>query len=190
MSTHANPNALPRIYVAGPMRDYPDNNRKAFNRAENALRAAGWYVSNPAHHLDSWADLPIKEIGRRDLEDLFRCDAIALLPNWRRSKGARAEYAVAKWYDMPDIEIIDTDWWKAPTPDAVFKRFQKSKPTDELPQHLRSFESWCQHHGLELAPIDASEKVVTALNYARMMLNLIPPYIEELARARQNNRTS
>lgn len=105
-----------RVYVAGPMRGIAEFNFPAFNAAADRLRSEGHEVFNPAerdnerHGVDiskgnasGCEETAAKEHGF-DLrvalgEDLaFICahaDAIALLPGWEDSKGARAEYATA-----------------------------------------------------------------------------------------------
>lgn len=105
-----------KIYVAGPMRGIPEFNFPAFNAAAAKLRAEGHTVFNPAerdnerHGTDiskgnATGDeaLAAKEHGFNLREALgidldFICaeaDAIALLPGWQNSKGARAEHATA-----------------------------------------------------------------------------------------------
>jgi hypothetical protein len=105
-----------KVYLAGPMRGIPEFNFPAFNAATLRLRSAGHEVFNPAerdnqrHGVDiskgntaGCEDIAAKEHGF-DLrvalgEDLaFICahaEAIALLPGWENSKGARAEHATA-----------------------------------------------------------------------------------------------
>jgi DNA-binding transcriptional regulator YdaS (Cro superfamily) len=85
----------PRIYIAGPMTGYPELNHPAFHAEAARLRAAGLNVVSPAEvTLDgnpTWFDYM-----RADLRLMMRCSTICLLPGWRRSKGARIEYLVAK----------------------------------------------------------------------------------------------
>jgi hypothetical protein len=101
-----------KIYIAGRMSGLPDHNFPAFHDAAVAWRAAGWEVVNPAE-LDG--DTPYEELVtmpwgyfiRRDLGYLVTCDAIALLPGWEKSKGARLERHVAAQLAM---QIFDADW--------------------------------------------------------------------------------
>jgi DNA-binding transcriptional regulator YdaS (Cro superfamily) len=85
----------PRIYIAGPMTGYPELNHPAFHAEAARLRAAGLNVVCPAEvTLDgnpTWFDYM-----RADLRLMMQCSTICLLPGWRRSKGARIEWFIAK----------------------------------------------------------------------------------------------
>lgn len=100
----------PAIYIAGPMSGIFDHNRSAFNEAEEAFTEGGWGVFNPAYNdielfgSHEACDEAIKEDRQSALRimlgsDLeFICneaDAIAMLPGWEKSLGARAEHATA-----------------------------------------------------------------------------------------------
>lgn len=105
------------IYLAGPMTGIPEFNFPAFNAATAKLRADGHFVFNPAERdierhngIDISKGNPTgsQEVAaqqhgfslREALADdtAFICkeaDAIAMLPGWETSKGARAEWALA-----------------------------------------------------------------------------------------------
>ena len=99
---------LGRAYLAGPMTGFDDYNFPAFNAEADRLRAAGWHVENPADHgvVDraDWADYLRYDIGR-----LATCEAIALLPGWSKSKGARLEVTIAKALGMTVILAIGAE---------------------------------------------------------------------------------
>lgn len=89
-----------RIYIAGPMRELPEHNFPAFNRAASRFRAGGWLVENPVEIGEEVLgngnpDIPGGEYLRADVRRICDCSAIALLPGWERSTGARAEIALA-----------------------------------------------------------------------------------------------
>lgn len=103
------------IYIAGPMRGYPLFNFPAFDEAEKLLTEIGWNVINPAE-LDrqtgfdpvnlpedyDWQCLDsigfsLKDAIHRDVEAIKQCDAIYMLKGWKKSTGANAELALAKW---------------------------------------------------------------------------------------------
>lgn len=105
-----------RVYVAGPMRGIPEFNFPAFHEAAHALRERGHEVFNPAerdnerHGTDIAAgnstgdeSIAAKQHGfdlrialAEDADWICRhADAIALLPGWENSKGAKAELALS-----------------------------------------------------------------------------------------------
>ncbi len=106
-----------KIYVAGPMRGIAEFNFPAFYAATARLRAEGHEVFNPAerdnkvHGVDiskgnaagdeklaaEQHGFNLREALKDDLEFIcLHADAIALLPGWENSKGARAELATAE----------------------------------------------------------------------------------------------
>ena len=104
-----------RIYIAGPMRGRPDHNFPAFNRAAERFRAAGWEVLNP---VDIGQELTANDPNtpggtylRADLAAIVTCDAMAILPEWDHSTGARCEVGVGitiglAFYDAETMECI------------------------------------------------------------------------------------
>lgn len=91
----------PMIYIAGPMRGYPNFNREAFNAAAKRLKK-NWQVLNP---VDFERIIPcVEDNGMPDpyrlsaLIDVERraatnADAIYLLKGWEKSLGANGELA-------------------------------------------------------------------------------------------------
>ena len=107
------------IYISGGMTGYKDFNYPKFNRVAEELRAKGFDVINPAADVEpvqlggkslSIAELLDKqktgEIPQSEGWKLFlrgdiitmmaKCNAIYLLKNWKKSKGARFEHSCAK----------------------------------------------------------------------------------------------
>ena len=84
--------AKPLIYLAGPMTGHPDFNYPAFNAEAARLRAIGYRVENPAENpvQTTW-----QTYMRQALAQLVKCDAVALLPGWKASRGARIENQLA-----------------------------------------------------------------------------------------------
>lgn len=118
------------IYIAGPMRGYPRYNFDAFHQAERQLRECGWDPLSPARaDLSSGFDptqnhqftqQDVVDFIRRDIEMICRADAIALLPGWERSVGARAEVAVARWKGIPIYEYSrGVTWMRKIKPELV-----------------------------------------------------------------------
>ena|SRR5690242_7219845 len=83
------------VYLSGPMSGIEDFNFPAFNAAAERWRKAGWFIINPAEEFDGRTDLPREQYIRRDIENLLLADGIALLPGWKKSKGALLEVAIA-----------------------------------------------------------------------------------------------
>lgn len=107
-----------KIYVAGPMRGIPEFNFPAFNSAAALLRGKGHEVFNPAERdIERHNGLDISKGNAAGCEEIAakqhgfslrdaladdtawickHADAIALLPGWENSKGAKAELALSE----------------------------------------------------------------------------------------------
>ena len=99
-----------RLYISGPMTGLPDFNRPAFRAAQRELESLNpiidVIVENPC-------DNPAPPAGHGDegndwrwymghaLEQLLKCDGVALLGSWSNSPGACAEHAVAVAAGLP-----------------------------------------------------------------------------------------
>lgn len=106
-----------KVYLAGPMRGIPEFNFPAFFAAEKRLKQDGHSVFNPArrdeerHGPDLSKANPtgseevaaaqhgfsLREALRDDTYYIcMHAEAVALLPGWENSKGARAELALSE----------------------------------------------------------------------------------------------
>ena len=104
-----------KIYISGPMSGHVDMNRSAFNAAESLLRRGGYRPLNPVRNgVDEAA--PYLEHMRADLRMLLEADAVAVLPDWERSNGARIEVGLAQSLNMN----------VRPLPDFVFDEPEES----------------------------------------------------------------
>jgi hypothetical protein len=111
-----------KIYLAGPMRNYPAFNHPAFHRAAKLLRDLGHTVFCPAEH-DNSVGLDTTEMAG-DLDEIAaagvslrsllgadlawitsEADALVMMPGWENSPGARAEAAVALTLSLPVWEL-------------------------------------------------------------------------------------
>jgi hypothetical protein len=70
------------------------------------LAQAGWKVFNPAENFGGRKDLPREAYLRLDLAVLAQCDAIAMLPGWEDSRGAKLEYLVARELGCVVIDAV------------------------------------------------------------------------------------
>jgi hypothetical protein len=115
-----------KIYVAGPMRGIPEFNFPAFHAAAAKLRAEGHEVFNPAERDNERHGQDISKGNATGDEALAAAqhgfnlrvalgddlawicataDAIALLPGWENSKGAKAERATAEALGLQEIRL-------------------------------------------------------------------------------------
>lgn len=109
-----------KIYLAGPMSNIPHFNYPAFNEAAARLRADGHEVFNPAEHdvtmfgkdisnatgdvAKAASDHGFDRRAALKADLAWICDfgeAIALLPGWANSSGAKAEKALAEALGLP-----------------------------------------------------------------------------------------
>ncbi|WP_421153134.1 DUF4406 domain-containing protein [Aeromonas dhakensis] len=86
-----------KVYVAGPMTGLPEFNRPAFFAAEAHLKSLGAQVMNPAILPDGWCHEAYMRIA---IPMLMECEAVAFLPGWQQSKGARQEFTRAHAFGM------------------------------------------------------------------------------------------
>jgi len=86
------------------MTGMPDYNYPAFHAVAERFRQAGWDVVSPAENFGGYVDLPRESFLRMDVSQIATCDAIAMLPGWRESRGARMEYLIAHELGM---EMLD-----------------------------------------------------------------------------------
>lgn len=120
-----------KLYLAGPMRGYPDFNFPAFDAGAEALRALGFDVFNPADH-DRSTGKPIESLTIRECmlaDTAWICEyaeGIALLDGWQKSTGALAEVALARALGIPAFEIL---YWTDVYTDS---RLSSSAQSDEI----------------------------------------------------------
>lgn len=103
-----------RVYLAGPMSGHDDFNFPAFFKAADFLKAQGFEVFNPAEEdIKEWGTLEeVKKHAtyrlclRKDLNWIIdKAEAIAYIPGWEKSKGVRAEKALADAIGLVEIYL-------------------------------------------------------------------------------------
>ena len=97
---------MKRIYIAGPMTGLPEFNYPAFHAAAADLRALGYQVVSPAELHDGDTTQPWDFYVRAGIVALVGCDAVALLPDWHLSRGARLEVSIADALGMP-VRVVE-----------------------------------------------------------------------------------
>lgn len=112
-----------RVYIAGPMRGRPAFNFAAFDAARDWLHGLGWGVVSPADEdrvrwdkpsdylpteddVEAFTRLDWFSAMRHDLDLIVNeVDAVAVLPGWAQSDGARAEQFVARTIGLPVFDV-------------------------------------------------------------------------------------
>lgn len=107
------------LYLAGPMRGFPRFNFDSFEDARRHLRSLGHQIICPAERDVEGGFDPSTLKGTEDLTTLdfdlhaaletsiryvLQSDAVALLPGWTRSEGAKAEALIARLTGRPLYE--------------------------------------------------------------------------------------
>lgn len=107
--------SMKRIYIAGKVTGLtPEEYKWNFSVAENWIREnlPVRFISNPlkttshlSPHINTWEQYMVC-----CFEEILRCDAIFMLSNWRESKGARMEHAIAEelQYRIFYQDIVDS----------------------------------------------------------------------------------
>ena len=90
------------IYIAGKITGTTDYHAR-FARAADHLRQQGFKVFNPA--AANQEGQPLRKIMSYVLGQLCECEAIALLPGWWRSGGARIEWLLARYLGLRVIYL-------------------------------------------------------------------------------------
>src|SRR5271168_4519305 len=105
-----------KTYIAGPMRNIPLYNFPAFDEAAELGRLLGHQIVSPAdldremgfdERRDNVSASDLRAMIVRDVVELSKCDAIALLPGWENSSGVRVELAVAEFLSMKVLDAKD-----------------------------------------------------------------------------------
>lgn len=86
---------MEKIYISGKIIGLENNEAfKRFDEAEKELKAKGFEVVNPMtiehNHDKSWINYM-----KTDIKALMDCDAIYMLSNWVKSRGAKIERQLA-----------------------------------------------------------------------------------------------
>lgn len=108
-----------RVYIAGPMRGYPQFNFPAFDKARDLGNSLGWDCISPADidrssgvHENSnpnFSPEDIRTFATRDCNTILSLrselgDAIALLPGWENSRGAVSEFFLSRWVGLAILD--------------------------------------------------------------------------------------
>ena len=84
-----------RVFLSGTMDGNKNRNRASFIEAASYLRGQGYQVFNPAFNAEEFCMLRNVHELTEHLSGRAYYDAIAQLPNWDNSPGAKLEHLVA-----------------------------------------------------------------------------------------------
>lgn len=99
-----------KVYISGPMSGYPNKNEAAFEAAHRYLESCGHTVFNPVRNnikrygsiAESEKLATYREVLQDDLNWIMKeADALYMLGDWRKSKGAKLEHSLAVLIGLP-----------------------------------------------------------------------------------------
>ncbi len=101
-----------KVYISGQVTGLDESTYVSiFGMTEKKLADAGFEPVNPVRFAESenpgsmeWSDFL-----RRDIKMLCDCDYICLLPNWKKSKGARLEATIAEQLGIPCVNLAEME---------------------------------------------------------------------------------
>lgn len=110
-----------RLYVAGPVTGRINYNQDSFEIAKKQLEKSGHEVIIPHDYIEK--DMDWTTAMRVSITLLLRCEGVALLPDWKTSKGAAIEWGVA--YDLGIPSKIVNEWIETKDKNKTTELFYK-----------------------------------------------------------------
>lgn len=104
-------NKRPHIFLSGGITAQTQEDLKSINKLASDIAyqcwCKGWSVISP--HKNCYGYVPNDLMDYQSwmigtLSQILRCDALLLLPDWEKSKGARIEHEVARYCKIPIYE--------------------------------------------------------------------------------------
>lgn len=153
---------MTRVYIAGPMRGHPAHNIPAFRRAAELFRANGFEVVSPVEVGEKLggqdSGLRAEDFVRADLVEVLTCDAIALLPGWEKSTGARCEATVAVTLGFTFYDAVTMARIPAPVRIAICGGYERTPGAVDTLDGLRDeVTEWANKTFLGAKPSSKAE---------------------------------
>jgi hypothetical protein len=159
------------VYIAGPMRGYPRYNFDAFFNAERLVSQMGFIPINPEriemeHGFDpttpedQLTSAMMAEFIARDVDVILnKADAIYMLKGWEQSRGAMAEYHLARW---KGLEVFYEEPLRTNSEDILEEALRITRgdrnaqygPPDQ--DFQRTASMWSALKGVEFTPHDVA----------------------------------
>lgn len=99
-----------RVYISGAITNDPDYRQKFMQKAKE-LQNLGYEVVNPvviSAHLEmkmGKQNVKYEDYLREDIKELLRCDGIASITGWEKSKGAKLEHLIARVLKITVVDV-------------------------------------------------------------------------------------
>jgi|SRR5471030_383544 len=121
-----------KVYIAGPMTGHENFNRDAFNKAAARLTNRGHLVLNPATLPAGLCEAEYMDIS---FAMVRAADGVLLLPGWKASAGATAEYHYAYKLQMKtyaDVNDLPMPCQPAETLESTVKKIVKEEVSEAI----------------------------------------------------------
>lgn len=95
-----------RIYLSGPMSGQPEFGYPVFREHAARLRADGYDVVDPSENFGGDPSHERRAYIRLDIGHVLDVEAVAVLPGWEKSRGARLEVNIARELGLPVFDAL------------------------------------------------------------------------------------
>lgn len=173
------------LYLCGKMSGLLDHGFALFNEHAASLRNRGYTVINPAETDGGSTDKSWDYYMRKDVALMMGCDAVVALPNWKESKGAKIEVALARQLSIPILDTLLLPIEFPEEKETICQEADRLVSYDRQDSYGHPFHNFT-HTGKLWAPILGLEKV-TPEQVALCMIQV--KISRECFKSKRDNRT-